>query len=164
MQVHSTYGIFDNEADLLIGMVRGHASLDAIVNTLCPACGANMAVAFNSDGTGFTLSCNGDPLHMTTQQDINNPPPWWRQCYQQPVDTTWYWRDWHFYDAEGTLHMKTSGLTADDIRWSGAFECPRSHNDHDLWCWILNESGYAKDLISDTDLDDLRAQYELAKN
>jgi hypothetical protein len=163
MQMQSTYGIFDNEADLIFAMVRNHASLDQIVKARCPACDASIAVAFNSDGTGFTLCCSGDPLHMTTQQEIENPPPWWRQCYHERIDTIWYWRDWHSYDLEGTLHIKISGWRADDIRWSGAFECPRNHQDHDLWRWILHESGCTKDLISDTDLNELQAQYENAK-
>lgn len=163
MQMQSTYGIFDNEADVIIAMVRDHATLDSVVETPCPACGARMVVAFNSDGTGFTLCCNGDPMHMTTQQEIDNPPPWWRYCYEEPIDTTWYWRDWHSYDDEGTLHMKISGWRADDVRWSGELECPRNHHDYDLWRWILKESGCTKDLISDTDLDGLRARYENAK-
>lgn len=163
MQMQSTYGIFDHEADRIIAMVRDHASLDNIVATRCLACSANMAVAFNSYGTGFTLCCNGDPMHMTTQQEIENPPPWWRDCYQEPIDITWYWRDGYSYDDEGTLHLKISGCRADDIRWSGAFECPRSHHDYDLWRWILNESGCTINLISDTDLKELRTQYEDVK-
>ncbi|XZE44085.1 hypothetical protein SH467x_003673 [Pirellulaceae bacterium SH467] len=163
MKMHSTYGIFDDEADHLIAMVRSHAPLDSILATPCPACGTNMVVSFNDDGTGFELSCRGDPLHMTTYQQIANPPPWWQQCYEQPNDTTCYWREWHSFDDNGTLHMKISGWRADDVRWSGELECPRDHRDYDLWGWILNESGCTKYLISDTDLDELRTQYENAK-
>jgi hypothetical protein len=163
MHMHTTYGIFDDEADHIIAMVYDHVPLDSIVATSCPACGATMSVAFNIDGTGFSLSCKGDPLHITKQQDIDNPPPWWKQCYEEPTDTTWYWREWHSYDGEGTLLMKTSGSQADDVRWSGAFECPRDHRDYDLWQWILNKSGCTKHLISDTDLSELRAQYENAR-
>ncbi|XZE37148.1 hypothetical protein SH501x_002750 [Pirellulaceae bacterium SH501] len=163
MQMQTTYGIFDDEADYIIAMVRDHAPLDSIVATPCPACGANMVVAFNEDGTGFSLNCKGDPLHITKQQDIDNPPLWWSQCYEEPADTTWYWREWHSYDDDGTLHMKISGWQADDVRWSGELECPRDHCDYNLWRWILNESGCTKDLISDTDLDELRTQYQNAK-
>ncbi|MFO0941035.1 MAG: hypothetical protein U0930_09725 [Pirellulales bacterium] len=102
---------------------------------------------------GFSISCKGDPLHVTKHQDIDNPPPWWPQCYEEPRDTTWYWREWHSYDDDGTLHMKISGWQADDVRWSGALECPRDHRDYDFWLWMLNESGCKKDLISDTDLE-----------
>ncbi|MEI8021837.1 MAG: hypothetical protein WCH39_26745 [Schlesneria sp.] len=68
-----------------------------------------MADAFNEDGTGFSLNCEGDPLHITKDQEIDDPPPWWQQCYEIPTDMTWYWREWHSYDKDGTLHMKISG-------------------------------------------------------
>lgn len=163
MQMQSTYGIVDNEADHIIAMVQGHAPLDLIVAAPCPVCEADMTVTFNKDGTGFTLICKGDPLHMTTQQDIDNPPPWWQQCCKEPTDMTWYWREWHSFDDKGTLHMKISGWRADDVRWSGALECPRDHRDYDFWRWVLAESSCTKDLISDTDLDELRARYESTK-
>jgi hypothetical protein len=163
MKMQFSYGIFDSEADHIIAMVRDHASLDSIVGTPCPACGAEMVVVFNDDGTGFSLNCKGDPLHITKQQEIDNPPPWWQQCYEEPTDTRWYWREWHSFDADGTLHMKISGLQADDVWWSGAMECRRDHRDHELWRWILNESGCTKDLIGDADFNELRAQYQNAK-
>lgn len=163
MQMQTTYGIFDHEADHIIAMVHSHASLDSIAATPCPACGANMVVGFNEDGTGFSLNCKGDPLHITKYQQIANPPQWWQQCYEEPTDTTWFWREWHSYDDDGTLHMKISGWQADDVRWSGALECPRDHRDYELWRWILNESGCTKKLISDTDLNELRTQFENAK-
>ncbi len=163
MQIQSTYGIFDHEADHIIAMVHNHASLDAIVATPFPACGAKMVVTFNSDGTGFSLGCEGAPLHITKYQQIENPPFWWRQCHEVPTDTTWYWREWHSYHEDGKLYMKISGWQANSVRWSGELECPRDHQDYALWHWILNESGCTKDLISDADLDELRAQYQSAK-
>ena len=74
MQIQSTYGIFDHEGDHIIAMVHNHASLDAIVATPFPACCAKMVVTFNSDGTGFSLGCEGAPLHITKYQQIENPP------------------------------------------------------------------------------------------
>lgn len=163
MQMQITYGIFDDEADHIIAMVHDHASLESIIATPCPACGANMEISFNVSGTEFSLNCKGDPLHLTKQQDIDNPPPWWRQCYEEPKDTTWYWRDWHSYDDNGTLHLKVSGWQADGVRWSGALECRPDHPDYALWQWILSKSGCTQDLISDTDLIELRAKFENAK-
>lgn len=158
------YGIFDNEADHIIAMVYEHATLAAICGASCPACGANMVVSFNNDGSGFTLNCEGDPMHLTKQYDIDNPPPWWRQCYEEPKDTISYWRKWHSYDDNGTLHLKVSGWAAADFtHWSGEMKCPRDHQDYALWQWILHESGCGKDLISDTDLNELRNQYRSAK-
>ncbi len=162
MKMQFAYGIFDNEADHIIALVRQHAPLETILNSPCPACRSNMTVAFNSDGTGFSLNCNGDPLHVTKHQVIDTPPDWWRECYEQPTDTTWYWREWHSYDEHGTLFMKLSGWKADDVRWSGQLECPPNHRDYNLWQWILNDSGCIKKLISDTDLEQLRANYENA--
>ena len=163
MQMQTTYGIFDDEADHIIAMVHDHAPLDSIIATPCPTCGAKMVVAFNEDGSRFSLNCEGDPLHLTKQQNIDNPPPWWRDCYEEPRNTTWYWRKWHSYDVNATLHMKISGWQVDGVRWSGALECPRDHADYELWRWILTDSGCTKDLISDTDLAELRTRYENAK-
>ena len=163
MKMQSTYGIFDNEAEHIIALVHEHAPLAEIHASPCPACGCKMTVAFNDDGTGFSLNCSGAPLHITTHQDINDPPAWWREGYEEPTDTTWYWSEWHSYDDAGTMHMKISGWQADDVRWSGELECPNDHPDYQLWQWILNESGCTKDLISDTDLEELRAEYENAK-
>ncbi len=75
MQMQNTYGIFDSEADHVIAMVYDHASLDSIVDTPCPACEANMVVAFSKNGEEFSLNCEGDPLHITKQKRIKNPPP-----------------------------------------------------------------------------------------
>jgi hypothetical protein len=163
MKMQSTYGVFDEEADHIIALVHQHAPLAEVLNTPCPACGSGMVVSFNDDGTGFSLHCGGDPLHITKHQDVADPPNWWRECYEEPTDTSWYWRKWHSYDDAGTLHLKTSGWRADDVRWSGELECTSEHPDYDLWRWILNESGCTKDLISDTDLHELRAAHENAK-
>lgn len=160
MQMQSTYGIFDDEANHIIAMVYEHAALESIIATPCPACAAKMSVEFNEDGTGFELYCQGEPIHLNKFQSINNPPPWWQQCYEEPTDTTWYWRKWHTYDDAGTLHMKISGWQADGVRWSGERECPRDHPDFILWRWILQESGFTQELISNTDLDELRIRYK----
>lgn len=162
MKMSYTYGIFDNEADGIIALVHQHAPLEQILAVPCPACGATIDVAFNSDGTGFSLNCNGDPLHMTKHLEIDKPPSWWKTCYEEPTDTTWYWREWHSFDDAGTLHMKISGWQADDVRWSGQLECPTEHSDYQFWQWVLNESGCTKDLISDTDLNELRAAFQNA--
>jgi hypothetical protein len=72
MQMQTTYGIFENEADCIIAMVHDHAPLDSIIATPCPACGAKIAVVVNEDGSEFSLNCDGAPLHITKHQDIDN--------------------------------------------------------------------------------------------
>ena len=116
-----TYGILDDEADDLVEKIRCHAPLAQVLAAGCPACGAAISVAFAENGTGFEISCEGKPLHVTTYQDITNPPPWWRECVVEPTDATWYWRADHLFDARGNLSMPVSGWQADGVRWSGAF-------------------------------------------
>ena len=163
MQMSFTYGIFDHEADHIVDLVRRNASLDHILSIPCPACGAKINISFHEAGTEFTISCEGDPLHMTEGQDIATPPSWWRSCYEEPTDITWYWREAHSFGDAGTLVMTISGWDADGTRWSGGMEWTVDHPDYDLWQWILNESNCTKDLISDTDLESLRAVYSSAR-
>lgn len=164
MQMSIAYGIFDNEADLIIALVHQHAPIEQIRGVPCPACGSKMDVSFNKDGTEFMVNCDGDPLHFSKDQQIQAPPPWWETCYEEPTDSTWYWREWHSFDEAGTLFMKMSGWQADGVRWSGEMERQVDHPDYAFWLWLLNESGCTKDLISDTDLDELRARFHGRKS
>jgi hypothetical protein len=159
MNMQHTYGFFDNEADHIIDLVRRHAPLAEILKSKCPACGSAMSVQFAKDGTGFQVSCAGDPLHFSTYQDISDPPPWWQECVVPSTDSTWYWRDWHSFEADGKLMMKVSGWQADGIRWSGQFECAPVDPDYTFWTWVLSQSGCTWDLISETELADLRARF-----
>jgi hypothetical protein len=77
----------------------------------------------------------------------------------EPTDSTWYWREWHSFDASGNLTMKISGWQADGIRWSGQLECPATHTDHRFWRWVLFESGCTSDLINDAELAELRTRF-----
>lgn len=157
------YGIFEKEADHIIALVHQHAPLEQILSIPCPECGSKISVSFSEGGTGFSLNCEGKPLHMTMYQEIGNPPPWWQKCYSEPTDITWYWREWHTFDDAGTLRMKVSGWLADDTRWSGEWTCPTDHSDYGFWKWVLKESGCTEELISSIDLEELRAAYRNAK-
>jgi len=155
MKMQHTYGIFDTEADHIIELVRRHAPLAQIRAAGCPACGAAVSVAFAEDGRGFSISCEGKPLHVSAHHEITEPPPWWRECVIEPTDSTWYWREWHSFDASGNLTMKMSGWQADGVRWSGQLECPTTHTDYRFWRWVLFESGCSSDLINDAELAEL---------
>lgn len=159
MKMQHTYGIFDDEADHLIELVRRHAPLAQIQAAGCPACGAALTVTFAEDGRGFSIACEGQPLHISTYQEIAEPPPWWRECVVEPTDQTWYWRLSHSFDAIGNLSMPMSGWQADGVRWSGGFTCPVGHPDHKFWRWVLSDSGCTLDLIGDTELADLRTRF-----
>lgn len=154
-----TYGIFDTEADHLIEQVRRHALLAQIRAAGCPVCGSPVSVEFTEDGRGFSISCEGKPPHITTHQEITEPPQWWRECVVEPTNSTWHWRADHSFDAEGNLSMPMSGWTADGVQWSGAFACPVDHPDHAFWRWVLFESGCTSDLIGDAELADLRSRF-----
>jgi hypothetical protein len=164
MIMHSTYGIFDHEADHLIALVHQHVPLAEILSVPCPACGSKISISFTDDGTGFEIICHGAPLHITKYQAIETPPAWWNDCVIEPRDTTWYWRKWRQYDQDGTLRMKISGWTADDVRWSGEFECPVHHPDFEFWRWVFERSGCSKDLIDDMEVEELRSAYKRAKS
>ncbi len=159
MKMFYTYGVFDEEADSILDLVRRHAPLAQIRRTGCPVCGSAMSVNFSDDGTGFSIYCDGRPLHMSKYQDIADPPPWWRECVIEPTDSTWYWREWHSFDDEGNLVMKISGWQADGVRWSGQLECATDHPDYAFWKWVLFESGCTSDLINDAELAELRARF-----
>jgi hypothetical protein len=154
-----TYGIFEAEADQLIELVRRHAALAEVRATGCPVCGAAIAVTFAGDGTGFSIACEGKPLHISTYQDIANPPPWWRECVVEPTNQTWYWRADYSFDASGDLSMPVSGWRADGVRWSGGFACPVDHPDHTFWRWVLLDSCCTSDLIGDAELAELRGRF-----
>src|SRR5262245_42996742 len=119
MKMQFTYGIFDNEADHIIDLVRHHAPLAQIRGTGCPVCGSPMTVEFADSGNGFHVHCEGKPLHLSTYQDVADPPPWWPECVIPATDSTWYWREWHVFDRAGKLTIKTSGYEADGTHWSG---------------------------------------------
>ncbi len=116
-----------------------------------------MAVEFTDGGNGFQVYCDGNPLHISKHQDITDPTPLWPECVFPPTDSTWYWREWHSFDGRRNLTMKVSGWRPDGVRWSGQLECPTSDPDHAFWKWVLLQSGYTSDLISET--ADLRARF-----
>ncbi|HLJ94835.1 MAG TPA: hypothetical protein VKU02_16785 [Gemmataceae bacterium] len=159
MKMQHTYGIFDDEANHIIDLVRRHAPLAQIRGTACPVCGSPMAVEFMDDGNGFQVYCEGSPLHISKHQDITEPPPWWPQCVIPPTDSTWYWREWHSFDGSGNLTMKVSGWRADGGRWSGQLECATGDPDYAFWRWVLLQSGCTSDRITETELAELRARF-----
>jgi hypothetical protein len=162
MNMQHTYGIFDDEADHIIDLVRRHAPLAQILGTRCPACGSAMAVDFVDGGTGFQVHCEGKPLHISKYQEIDDPPSWWPTCVIPPTDSTWYWRDWHSFDGDGNLTMKVSGWRADGVRWSGEFKCATSDPDYAFWRWVLLQSGCTSDLIDEAEVAELRARFTQA--
>jgi hypothetical protein len=159
MKMQHTYGIFDDEADHIIDLVRRHAPLAQIRGTGCPACGSPMAVEFVECGNGFQIYCEGKPLHISTHRDIADPPPWWLECVIPPTDSTWYWREWHTFNEGGKLTMKISGWRADGVRWSGQLECGPGELDYEFWRWVLFQSGCTSDLIDEAEVAELRARF-----
>ena len=162
MRMQSTYGVFDNEANHIISKIRNHAALDEILAIKCPACDSDIQIIFDSDGSGFSVNCTGDPLHITKHQNITNPPIWWPLCFDEPSDIVWHWSEFHNYDDDGNLHMKISGWDAVGTRWSGAMDCKPGDPDYDLWRWILDQSDCVEPLISNQMLDQLRERHRNA--
>jgi hypothetical protein len=118
-----------------------------------------MIVAFSDTGKEFQVSCKGNPLHISKYQTIAEPPPWWPECVYPPTNSTWYWREWHSFDADGNLAMKVSGWQADGVRWSGQLECAPNDPDYPFWRWVLFQSSFKSDLINETELAELRARF-----
>ena len=159
MRMSHTYGIFDDEADPIIDLVRSHAPLEEIQRAGCPACGSAIRVTFSDDGQCFSIGCSGKPLHMSRGVDIGSPPSWWRECVPEQQDQSWVWRDWYSFDDDGTLSVQASGWQADGTRWSGALVLPRDHADHAFWKWVVLESGCDSDLIDDAEVEQLKARF-----
>jgi len=121
-----------------------------------------MTVEFADGGKGFLIRCDGTPLHISTHQDIADPPPWWPECVIPPTDSTWYWRECHAFDGDGKLTMMMSGWRADGVRWSGALECAPGDQDYAFWRWVLSQSACTSDLIDDAEVAELRARFAQA--
>lgn len=159
MKMQHTYGIYEDEIEPVVAAVRSHRSLAEIEAMPCPCCGAGLSVTFSSEGIGYTVSCKGEPMHMSVYQEIANPPPWWKKCVVEPYSTTFCWLDWHQFSEDGTLKMNLSGYGMDNNHWSGEMTLRPDEEDYPLWKWILSQRDRFKELLTDKDLEVLRAEY-----
>jgi hypothetical protein len=154
-----TYGIYEGEVDSVIADVRSHLPLEAVEATPCPYCRARIAVHFDPEGHGFQIACSGDPPHISTYQEITDPPAWWKQRACDPGPVTFYWRGWSWFEDDGTLQMKVSGYDEQGNHWTGAMRLRSDETDYPLWQWIIRQGEYFNALISDEDLQAIREEY-----
>jgi hypothetical protein len=159
MKMQYTYGIYESEIDEVLAAVRSHESLSAIESIPCPCCGARIAVQFAPEGNGFQVNCAGEPLHISTYQEISNPPPWWKERIWETGPVTFYWREWSAFAADGTLEMKVSGYDEDGSHWTGAMDVRPDQPDYSLWRWIIEQGDRFKTLLSDKDIEPIREEY-----
>ena len=159
MKMQETYGIFESEIDDVLAAVRSHRPLAEIETIPCPCCGAKITVEFSPEGNGFQVQCAGDPPHLSTHQEIINPPSWWKERIWKTGAITFYWREWSAFSGDGTLEMKMSGGDEDGSHWTGVMQLRTNHPDYPLWCWIIEQGNRFKTLISDEDLEVIREEY-----
>ena len=159
MKMQSTYGIYEDEIDSVVSLVRMHRPLAEIKDTPCPCCGAPLGVDFAADGKGFSIACNGKPLHLSTYQQIERPPAWWQECVNQPEEVTFYWKDTATFEADGSINLHVSGYSIDGTHWSGSAQIKPSDSDAALWRWIIKNSNRFDSLISDRDLPAIREDF-----
>ena len=80
------YGIFSDEADDVIALVRDHHQLAEIEAHRCPKCCASLRVGYYPDGEGFYIHCSGAIMHSTQYQQLLQPPAWWRERVIEVTD------------------------------------------------------------------------------
>jgi hypothetical protein len=80
------YGVFSNEADHIISLVRAHRPLSEVEGLPCPKCGERIRVGYYPDGRGFIIQCSGIPPHMSQFQILPVPPEWWKERVIEVTD------------------------------------------------------------------------------
>lgn len=73
------YGVFSDEMNIVIELVRSHEPLQIVEGHLCPKCDSQVRVGFYPDGKGFIIRCEGEVPHMTQYQALDTPPAWWKE-------------------------------------------------------------------------------------
>jgi hypothetical protein len=158
MKMYYTYGLYEDEIEQVLALVRLHEPLAKIEATPCPCCGAPISITFWPEGDGFQVACSGSPPHFSTYQEIAIPPAWWTERIGDFGPTTFYWHEWSRYREDGTLEMKASGYAEDGSHWTGQVEIPPDHADYPLWKWILEQVGRYEPIISEKDLELIREE------
>lgn len=156
--------MFGAEIGPILALICAHEPLDKIDAIPCPRCGAALAIDFQPDGTGFSLRCLGEPAHHSRLESIDSPPPWWRERRFEAKPTTFYWRKWRSVRDDGTLILKTSGYDEDGSHWTGFTEIKLADPDHALWRWIIDQGDRFPDLIDDTELASICADFHRSRN
>jgi len=72
-------------------------------------------------------------------------------------DLSWYWRDWHSFDSDGTLHVKTSGWQGGG-HWSGETYISKEEPDYAFWCWFVAQKEYHR-LVEEAELPAIREHW-----
>ena len=75
---------------------------------------------------------------------------------------TYYWLDWSEFMEDGTFVIKTSDYTA-DWHMTGMAHVKPDAPDYPLWQWLVKRRAngiLTSDIISNTDLDNFRAEFK----
>lgn len=73
---------------------------------------------------------------------------------------TWYWPDWHNFDDEGTLNVKTSGWEG-GCHWTGSTPISMDKPDYAFWCWFVAQKEYHR-LVEETELPAIREHWRVS--
>ncbi len=148
-------------------VLRG-ASIEEIESTKCPYCGAPLTIRFESDGEWFYLLCsNRKYAHHSPRVSISNPPHGWESHVDrqlEPGEERRCFRPWGSYiDESGVIHVRTSWSTFDS-HLCGYTEIQHDNNDAGLWKWILSGSHRNDGVITEEELESLRAEYSQSES
>ncbi len=159
MKTDLTYGIYEGEIEPVLAAVRSQRPLAEIEAMPCPCCGARISVEFSPAGNWFQVYCLGEPLHISTHQEADQPPTWWKERVGKAEPITFYWQRDHGFADDGRLEMPASGYDAEGCHWSGRMIVRPDQADYPLWRWIVSQGDRYKALISDKDLETIREEF-----
>lgn len=148
----------DDEIGHLIQMVRDHAPLEQILRHRCPACHGQLKIVFENAGLDFRFECRGNVLHFTLPHRTTSPPSWWKSCFEEWVETTYYYLSSAGIEPDGSLAIRTSTYGYAYHASGVAFIAPEDP-DFAYWEWCVESLPHKKRFYDEEELAELRDQY-----
>lgn len=78
-------------------------------------------------------------------------------AFTGPDSISWYWPEWHGFDENGELTIKTSGYQG-DAHWSGVFSIEPNNADYAFWKWLVKQPQHYR-LVQDDELPAIRDEF-----
>jgi hypothetical protein len=82
---------------------------------------------------------------------------------EHPTESTYYRPEWHDFQEDGTLSIRTSWWDAESHS-TGVCEISRDHVDYEFWCWVVSDPARSRGSKNVDAISELRTEYERTKN
>jgi hypothetical protein len=153
-------GVFGDEAQPILELVRRHRPLTEVEAVLCPECGNAIRVWFNSEGTVFGLRCTAESgwAHYSRPERLASAPSWWRERIVDTEPITFYWPTMSKIAPDGTITMRATGYD-EGSHWTGVRHFTRDTSDYQFWSWVVKHRSRWPQFFSDRDLPRLREEF-----